>query len=304
MVVVLLATPVGLLAAPPGIDLSVVAGLRAFSALPTVMVGDGQSAQTPWNGTNVVVTDTIGPATGNLTVRQYTIDVSTTAPVPNVRLHLFTAPIVHWGLPSQLPTGLENLPALSYWSWNVTALGGGPAGNWSANLTSGTLWAVVPWANVTLEVVGSAAPAISVVVTPGDHLATPVTTLGLSLHDPTINGSTLLTYADFPSLAGPLDPSIIRFGLSAAAGWNSESGTPVFNFTMFDAASQLAEKLHAASYLNLPAGNWGDGNLLPPGMPLDTALTLSYQGSVGYFPTQAAYASFVLAVVNHTIAAN
>ena len=302
VVLVLLLIPVGLLAPAPGHAPS--AGLRSDIALPTVMVGDGQSAETVWNDTPVGINDTVGPALGNLTVRTYTVSLSTTLPVPDIRVHLFTTPILHWGLPNQIPTGLENLPSLGYWNWTITQVGGGLPGNWSANITDATLWAVVPWANATFVVVGSATPSIAVVVDPSDPIATPLTTLGLSLHDPTINGSTLLTYSDYPSLAAPLAPSVIRFGLSAVAGWNSENQVPVFNFTMFDAASQLAEGLHAASYLNLPAGTWGDGNLLPPGMPLNLNLTMSYEGSTGYFPTVAAYVSFVLAVVNHTISAN
>jgi len=304
LLLVLLALPGGSLLPPSPGRPAPSSGIGTASAVPTVMLGDGQTAQTNWNGSNVVAQDVIGPAGGNLSVRRYAIEVSTTSPVPGVRLHLYTTPMLHWGLPNQLPTGLENLPSLPYWSWNVTELGGGPAVNWSANVTSGTLWAVVPWANATFQVVGTAAPTVSVEVVPGTRLPTNVTSLGLSLHDPTINGSSLLTYADYPSLAGPLDPSVIRFGLSAVAGWDSDTGTPVFNFTMFDAASRLAEKLHAASYLNLPAGNWGDGNLLPPGMPLDVSLALGYQGSVGYFPVQSAYVAYVLAVVNHTITAS
>jgi hypothetical protein len=277
--------------APPTTDL----------ASPTIKVADGQSVQTNSGGRTSFLNDTVGPAKSNATGRWYSVRLTTNRPLPESNVLLSTHPLLFWGLPQQLPAGLENLPSLGYWNWSVVRVGGGSPGSWTASATQATLDAVVPWENATYRLVGTASPSISVVIDPQSRLDTPLTSLGFTLHDPSTDGKELLATTNLTGVAAPLTPSIVRFGLSAVAGWNSENQSPKLNFTAFDSASQMAERLGAASYVSLPAGSWGDGNLLPLGMPLNLSVPMFFEGSTGYFPTVPAYVSFVLAVVNHSI---
>ena len=56
----------------------------------------------------------------------------------------------------------------------------------------------------------------------------------------------------------------------------------------------FSRALGAQGLISLPAGTWGDGNVLPSGMPLNTSLLVNWYGhSTGYYPTASAYRTYV-----------
>ncbi|MCI4322337.1 MAG: hypothetical protein L3K05_08550, partial [Thermoplasmata archaeon] len=176
--------------------------------------------------------------------------------------------------------------------------------NWTENLQYGTLTRLTTVVTDLYQVVGTSYPVLPVTVLSGTPSLTRPTDAGVFLQGPGLAGGlSVVTDPDYRSLAAPLGLDVVRVGIASIgtqASWNSATGTPRFNFTGFDAASGLAESLGAHLLVSLPAGSWGDGNILPSGMPLDENLVVPFAGSTGYFPTNAALVSYLDAILNHT----
>ncbi|MCI4363605.1 MAG: hypothetical protein L3K13_04795 [Thermoplasmata archaeon] len=80
----------------------------------------------------------------------------------------------------------------------------------------------------------------------------------------------------------------------APATWNSAKGTVSFNYANFAPIVNFTRSLHTTTFLSVSAGSWGDGNLLPAGMPLNTSLLVNYYGhGTGYFPALGPYKTYI-----------
>jgi hypothetical protein len=304
---VVLGALTGFLAAPaqpPGSPQGVHALGRTIVLAGTVT--DGGSLEASFNGTVANITDHVTDGSSNLTTRSYLIQLATDRSEPGCSLRVETHPMTDWQFADQFPWGADNLPALSYWNYSVLEAGQVVTSNWTIGPGNDTVTGVVPWLNATFDFVGTTRPVVPVAV--NLNATTPTNTPGVSfvLNDPNSTGAFPSNDPTYPSLAGSLRPHLIRYGLTSAgtdASWGA-SGLPRFNFTGFDAAAELAARVGAPVLLTLPVGTWGDGNLLPAGMPLNLSVAINHSGSIGYLPTGSAYATFVGAVVNHTLAAN
>jgi uncharacterized membrane protein YgcG len=268
---------------------------------PLAAVGDGGEINVSYLGLNSTLTDSISYGASNGTARSYDIQIQVSQALAGQWVTLLSCPLKQWGQPLQMPGGVDSLPPLSEWQWNVTMNGGVAPGDWSVDPLSGMLSATVPWENATYDVAGSTHPQVSIAVDPNASAGTHAPGLGFTLTGigfggPNRNNSDLLR------LAQGLRPTTVRFGLLTVVSnitWNATEGAPQMVFTPFDRAVEFIEALPANVLLTLPAGTWGDGNSLPVGMPLNTTLTVPFEGSYGYFPEPAAYAAYLEVVIQH-----
>ncbi|MCI4321853.1 MAG: hypothetical protein L3K18_02665 [Thermoplasmata archaeon] len=236
--------------------------------------------------------------------RSYWIVLDANSVFPGVNVRLVTNPVPNWAFPDQIPGGSDNLPTLSLWQWSVWRNGGNDTANWTENLQYGTLTRQTTVMPDLYQVVGTSEPILPVTVHANAPAPARPTEAGVFLQGPGLAGGlAVVTDPDYRSLAAPLGLDVVRVGIASIgtqASWNSATGVPRFNFTGFDAAAGLAGSLGAHLLVSLPAGSWGDGNILPGGMPLDQSLMVPFAGSTGYFPTNAALVSYLDAVLNHT----
>lgn len=274
---------------------------------PLLAVTDGTTATLALgSGVFATVRDSTVDGTTSPHSRSYWILLNANHAYPNVALHLYTTPVRDWGFPDQLPGGVDSLPPLSLWQWTVWHGTTNDTANWTEFLSAGLLLRNTVVGNDVFRVVGTSWPVLPVTVQAGVVSAATPTRLGVFLQGPgLIGGLAVVTDPDYSSLAAPLGLNIVRIGLSSIgtqASWNSDTHSPWFNFSNFDAAAQLAHQLGSHLFVSLPAGTWGDGNLLPTGMPYDSNLPVAFAGTVGYFPQGASYVSFLDAILNHTAA--
>lgn len=254
-------------------------------------ITDGQSIYLVVGAVNYTLSDTITAGSVSATSRSYDIALSANLPLVGDLVALSTSPVTQWADPHQMPGGPDNLPALSSWSWTITKGGKNDTANWTEESTAGLLLRSVAWGNTTFVVTGSPALSIPISFTPGKATGPSATQPGFVM-------STMLPTTDpgFTSLAKSVAPGLIRWEQSfeAPATWHNSSGTVSFDFQQFDQDLNFTAEVGAKVYLTLPAGTWGDGNTLPSGMPLNTSLLVDYWGhSTGYFPTLAAYKTYV-----------
>ncbi len=275
-------------------------------AQPAATLVDDSNASAWFNGSLVNVSDTVlyGPAT--LSSRVYDIAINVSCAEPGALLRIFTHPVLNWETPNQMPWGADNLPSIGYWALSVWSAGSNVTGSWTPGPGNGTVTGLAPWANGTYSVSGRTHPVLPVSVNASQPTATNTPGVSFILNDPNTTGAFPANVTTYPALVDSLHPYLIRFGLAtsgADASWSS-LGVPRFNFTGYDAAVGLANSSGAPVLLSLPVGTWGDGNLLPAGIPLNTSVEIAYSGLSGYFPTPTAYATFVGAIVNHTLSEN
>jgi hypothetical protein len=246
-------------------------------------------------GLTHTLTDTI--VTGSLTasVRSYQIELQTPLPLPLDLVALSTLPVTQWAGPGQVPGGPDYLPPLTDWSWTVLHGKQSSTPNWTADASTGLLNTTIPWENGTYTVTGVPQLTVPVEVTPGAATGPIAPQAGLVV-------GTQVPYndPDFTALAKALNPGLLRWSqvYDAPATWNNASGTVSFNFTAFSALMNLSDSIGAKVYLSLPAGSWGDGNLLPAGMPLNKSAWVNWWGhSSGYYPSLTAYRTFLTTFV-------
>jgi hypothetical protein len=238
--------------------------------------------------------------------RTYTISLRASVGLPSISVEVETSPIAQWALPDQLPGGADNLPPLPMWNWTVVDAGLPPATAWSANDVTQQLSGVTSWTNQTIEVYGTSAPNVTVEVSPAvtDGTTTPGT--GFVLNTPGITGAIPANQTGLIAAATALHPQVVRFSpVLAGTGlsWNTVTNQPQYSFTIFDRIVNFTRTVGAHVLLSLPAGTWGDGNLLPTGMPLNLTDEIYSPTGDGYFPQALAWQEYVEGIVNHTVAA-
>lgn len=268
---------------------------RATAVAPAMIasLGDNEQASTVVGGVTYILNDTIITGTLTTSLRSYEVVLHATLPLPGDFVNLSTAPVFQWGGPNQIPGGEDNLPPLSSWEWTVCRGSVNDTSNWSVDTANGTLYRSVAWANSTYKVTGVPSVSVAIQVTPGPATGPVAPLTGffpiaqLPRNDP-----------QFTAEASALDPGVVRFSQTTAApaSWNNETGTPSFNLTVLSSDLNFTDALGTQVYFSFPAGSWGDGNLLPAGMPLNYSLWVNWWGhGSGYFPTITAYTTYLTA---------
>ncbi len=260
-------------------------------------LGDNEQVSTMVGGITYLLNDTIVTEPLTTSLRSYEVVLRANLPIPKDFVNLSTAPTVQWGGPNQIPGGEDNLPPLSSWDWTVYRGSVNDTTNWSVDTANGTLYRSVAWVNSTFTVTGIPSVNVAIQVTPGPATG-PTAPLpgffplypGIARNDPA-----------FTSETASLNPGVLRFAQMAVApaSWDNETETPSFNLSVLSTEMNFSAALGAQVYLSFPAGSWGDGNLLPAGMPLNCSFWVNWWGhGSGYFPTVAAYATYLTTFAN------
>lgn len=293
------------LAAPQATALGLASALS--SAAGAYVISDGSNLTAAVTGnTSSTLADRTQPDLATLVVRSYLLTLHASVSSPATPVRILTHPVTNWEFTGAMPWGADNLPPLADWSYAVWKGSVNDTTNWSLAPWSDTIERSTTWTDATYTVIGRSSPIVYVNVTPSLHPFGSTSGVGFVLNNQNGSGPVPTGDPDYLSLGASLTPSVVRFGLvssGAEASWNP-LGYPKFNFSGFDQAAGYADALGAPVLLTLPVGSWGDGNLLPSGMPLATTLPITHAGSTGYLPTVPAYVSYIDAVVNHTIAAH
>jgi hypothetical protein len=222
--------------------------------------------------------------------RSYTVSLSASVVHLNLSALLSTNALFEWGGPAQMPGGSDNLPAFGNWTWAVLLNGHSDTANWTSD-SSGVLTRSILWQTEKFTIVGYPTLRASVVVNPTTYTGSTSTGSGF-----VVSNEIPTNDPDYINLAKPLDPPMVRWSSTyvAPATWNTAAGTVSFSYTQFTPLYNFATSLHAVTFLSLPAGSWGDANLLPTGMPLNTSLLVNYYGhGTGYLPALTAYKTYV-----------
>ncbi len=269
-------------------------GAASATALPKL--SDGGSVSELIGGVTVVLSDKISLGLGTPAQRNYKISVTTLHPHPSVLVNLTTRPVAEWSRTGQYPGGPSTLPNLAHWTWTIECKGHLDTGNWS--VTSPYIYRAIAWVNATYSVTG--VPDFQVPVTVNAQASTGLRSTGVGL----VQAQQLpaSTYNDTLSLAQSVNPSLVRWSqvYDAPASWNNTTQTVSFDFSAFEPLMNFTKSLHAQSFLSVPAGSWGDGNVLPSGMPLNQSLLVNWYGhSTGYFPTPGAYRKYVTTLADN-----
>jgi hypothetical protein len=242
-----------------------------------------------------IVTESLGPS-----IRSYEIVLTTNLPLLGDLVGVSTTPVTQWAGPGQVPGGPDNLPPLSDWDWTIFRGSTNVTSDWAADLSTGVIERDLSWANATYTVTGTPEVTVPIEVTPGPATGPVAPTAGVFM-----SGGIPGNNPGYSSLAKSLDPGIIRVSQTylAPATWDKTKGTVSFNFTQFSKVMSLAEAIGAQVYLSLPAGSWGDGNLLPAGMPLNSSFWVNWwnHGS-GYYPALGAYRTYLTTFANDVVA--
>lgn len=255
---------------------------------------------------NVLVKDTVTPvpAQSTLAKRVYTVHVGVALPLPLLSIDLRTDPTTVWAWPNQVPEGPVALPPLSDWTWTVTASGLGDSQNWSSVLGGTVLQREMPVQNATYTVTGVGSLTVPVTVYANGYLPDAPPTVGFVLNSAANYGAAMFpsNNPEYSQLAHELDPSVVRIDMSdlnTEAYWDTATRAPVFNFSTFNYALNWTKSVGGSTLLTLSAGSWGDGNILPSGMPVAKSEPVSKPPTSGYFAAGAAYATYVKTIVQH-----
>jgi hypothetical protein len=278
-------------------------GLAAAAPASRITVGDisdNQELNLVVGGVTHTLSDTTVTITLSASVRSYEIELRTGLPLPLDFVGLSSLPVTQWSGPGQVPGGPDYLPPLTDWSWSVLHGKQSSTANWTEEAATGVLNTTVPWVNATFTITGTPELTVPIEVTPGAASGpiAPVEGLVVGTQVPYNN-------PDFTALAKALNPGVLRWSqvYDAPATWNQAAGSVSFNFTAFSALMNLSESVGAKVYLSLPAGSWGDGNLLPTGMPLNTSAWVNWWGhSSGYYPSLSAYRTYLTTFVRDVTA--
>jgi hypothetical protein len=279
-------------------------GATPSTTTPSAVISDGQTIRT----TSPVVSelkDIISYGSGMGATRTYSIKLIASVSLPAVSVTLETTPLFQWGLPLQIPGGADNLPPLSLWNWTAFHNGKNDTPQWKWTSWSQILSVSTTWTNQTFQLTGTTTPHVTVQVNPVKSDGTTTPGIGFVMNTPEVAGSLPTNDSQFQPMASALHPSLVRFGTDTSQinkPWDAATDQPVFGFTYFDRLVNFTHAVGARILLSLPAGTWGDGNTLPTGMPLNTSVKVVASGGTGYFPNDVAWARYVEALVNHTIA--
>ncbi len=287
----------------PGASTGPGSGATTASTGPIGTISDGQtiSTQLPLPST---LHDTITYGSGIDGIRTYTIHLTATVQLPLSLVTVTTFPLTQWGLPKQMPGGVDNLPPLSLWNWTITDDGVGVTALWTITHWDSMFTGVTTWTTQTITFRGSTSPKVSLTVSPTEHDGAYAPYVGLVMNTP---GSPGIPANDstFTSTAAALDPKIVRISTSEALvsyKWDPKTRQPIFNFTYFDQLFAFASAVGAKVLVSTPAGTWGDGNVLPHGMPVNRTLPVPGPAGNGYLVGNDAYVSYLDGILNHTIA--
>jgi hypothetical protein len=277
--------------------------LSATTTAPTLSITDGQTLKiTSPHHSKLTDSITYGESTSGQ--RSYTIHLNTTYGLPSVPLTVDTFPVFQWGLPDQLPGGDDSLPPLDLWYWNVSDLGHNVSSEWTASSWDQRLSGPTTWTNQTIWIRGSTDPEAIVSFNPSKGDGTWATGGGFVMNTPGVGGAIPTNDSTFTSTAAALHPSVVRFSTTTAETdlvWNVQTNQPIYNFTLLDRLANFTYETGGAIVLSLPAGSWGDGNLLPTGMPENLSVPVQGPGAIGYFPSNGAWVAYVEGIVNHTM---
>ncbi len=279
-------------------------GATPSMTTPSTVISDDHTVRT----TSPVVSqlkDVVSYGSGTGATRTYWIKLTASVALPAVSVTLETSPLFQWGLPLQMPGGADSLPPLSLWDWTAFQNGKNDTAQWSWTSWSQILSISTTWTNQTFRLTGTTTPHVTVQVNPGESDGTTTPGIGFVMNTPGVAGSLPTNDSQFKSMAAALHPSLVRFSTGTSLSnkpWNTATNQPVFRFTYFDQLVNFTHAVGAQVLLSLPAGTWGDGNTLPAGMPLNTSLKVVTSGGTGYFPSDTAWARYVEALVNHTVA--
>ncbi|MCI4327025.1 MAG: hypothetical protein L3K16_05250 [Thermoplasmata archaeon] len=258
-----------------------------------------------FNGTGSpesTITDREAAAGETSNGRAYFLNLTVTLPLENVSLRVWTYPVANWEFPAAFPWGAEALPPLPEWQYAVYFGAANDSTNWIVNESHGEISRSVPWENASFLVVGFTPLSLALSADPTLPDGTTPTHLGFNVNNGGLGGGLNTSDPQLARMTAALHPAVTRFGVTSVGSgtsWNNATETAKFDFTNFDLTANFSAAAGATIALNLPVGTWGDGNLLPNGMPLDLSMPIPYGGGVGYFPTEAAYASYVGVVVQH-----
>ena len=253
------------------------------------------------------LTDVVAYGTSTGSTRVYWINLTASVAIPLLPVALETSPLVDWGLPNQMPGGADVLPPLSLWTWTIYRNGVTDTNLWTSESWDETLHLDTTWVAQSFKIVGTTSPVISVTVNPWASDGTTAPGTGVVLNTPGTAAGIPAGDPNFEPLAAALHPQIIRsdavtVGLSLT--WDKTTGQPKYNFTGFDSLMKFAWEVHSQVLFAVPAGTWGDGNLLPAGMPLNKSLLITAPTGTGYLPTNSAYVTYLDGLLNHVIAKN
>ena len=279
--------------------------LASSSTGPSLSITDGQTISTSNPGVQSTLRDSLTYGSSISGQRGYTIHLTASVALPTVLVKVTTLPVTQWGYPNQMPGGGDNLPPLGLWSWRISDLGVNVTALWSATAWDQMLSGPTTWTNQTIWVRGSTSLAVTVTVNPTEKDGTYGPIVGFVLDTPGAVGSIPANDSTFTSTAAALHPEIIRFSTLAAGTsrpWNTAMSQPEYNFTYFDQLVEFALSVGAEILLSLPSGTWGDGNVLPKGMPLNRSIAVPGPAGDGYLPGNRAWVAFVEGIVNHTVA--
>lgn len=236
-------------------------------------------------------------------VRSYALTIRTTWANATQPVLLITEPTSFWADPNQFPYGADSLPPLSEWAWWVQSKHGhNDTANWTVDPSGTYLQRTGTWTNQSYVVFGISQPTIDVNVTPALPDGSHATGGGVVMNAPG-NPYSLPTTSTYSAMGAALAPSLIRFGLDTAGtlvGWNANTGQPMMSYTGLDKLFGFANSSGASVLLSLPAGNWGDGNSVPSGTPLNTAVPEVFHNLSGYFLAPRAMYAIVRQIANHT----
>jgi hypothetical protein len=260
------------------------------SAVVLPKLSDGGSVSEVIGGIMVVLSDRITLGLGTPTQRIYNVTVTTLHPTPSVSVNLTTRPVAEWSRTGQFPGGPSSLPNLAHWTWTIEQKGQVDTGSWG--VAAPYIYRTVAWVNATYSVTG--VPNFLVPVTVNATATDGLRSTGVGFVQAQQLPSS--TYAETLALAQSVNPSLVRWSqvYDAPATWDNTTQTVSFDFSAFTPLMNLTKSLQSQSLLSLPAGSWGDGNVLPAGMPMNESLLVNWYGhSTGYFPTPAAYRTYV-----------
>jgi hypothetical protein len=278
-------------------------GLSGTTSLPTL--SDNSNLSITVGGVQLRIADSISYLSDSPWNRSYQIRLTTLAPNKTVALVVSTAEMTDWAFPAQMPGGPDALPPFAEWTWTVaTGSGVNDSSNWTVARWTDALQRTTAWVSATYTVVGRCHPSLTFAVGLPSTSSDRTTGMGVVLNPEVPAQGPLFPASDptYGTLLKGIGDTLVRFGevdAGTQAHWSTSLNAPVFNFTALNAAFNLTASEHAGVLYTFSVGSWGDGNLLPAGMPLNKSLLVADSRVSGYFPTGAAYRTYIATLVAH-----
>ena len=282
-------------------DSSNALGLFSSAAPPSITDGATVLAPSPYSST---LTDRIQYVSAPGNERAYHIVIAVTTALPSLQANLQTAPEVQWGLPDQFPLGGDNLPPLSSWTWTILHDGNPDTNSWTTKTWDDLFERTISWTNQSFKLVGTPPTTVNVTVDPGTTYGAHATGSGVVLNNPGVIGLLPANESAYISAARALHLKLIRYstvGADVSLSWNLLTDLPRYNFTSFDRLASFTSAIGAHALLTIPAGTWGDGNILPTGMPLNYSAPVTAPSGTGYLPADGAWVTYVAGIVAQAV---